>query len=125
MVSDLDFVKFKRSLFKADVEKQLNDLIEQRVRSLPNLPELRVHPELILLCCRLVENSIDDNKTLKIDKKQLVVDALARIYNYSINDRKLAEDSIELLHSAGKINRVQFWKKAGHIVWAWIKRRWL
>lgn len=123
--NDLIYVKFKRSLFKADVEKQLNEMIEQRVKGLNNHLELRLHPELILLCCQLVENSIEDNKKLKVDKKKLVCDALHKIYNYNAVDRKVVDETIEFLHSTKKIHKVKVLKKIGHLVWSWVKRRWL
>lgn len=125
MDSNLVYVRFKRKLFKADLEKQLQQIIEDKVKSLPNHTDLRLHPELILLCCQLVENSVSNNKKLKLDKKQLVIDVLSKIFTYNINDKKQAEEVIEFLHSAKKIHRVKLIVKIGHLVLDWIQRKFL
>lgn len=123
MDNNLVYVKFKRKLFKADLEKQLQDIIEQKVKGLPNYVELKIHPELVLLCCQLVENSIDDNKKLKFDKKELVVNVLHKIFNYNAVDRKAVEECIEFLWQTKKIHKVKFMKKVVHLVLDWLKRK--
>lgn len=125
MDDNLVYVKFKRKLFKADLEKQLSTIIEEKVKHLPNYVELKVHPELVLLCCQLVENSIVNNKKLKVDKKALVVDVLNKIFGYNPTDRKTVEEIIEFLWQTGKIHKVKFVKKAGRLVWAWVKKKFL
>lgn len=125
MDSNLVYVRFKRKLFKADLEKQLQQIMEEKIKSLPNYLDLRLHPELILLCCQLVENSINNNKKTKVDKRQLVVDVLSKIFTYNVNDKKQAEETIDFLHSTKKIHRVKLAVKLGHLILDWIKRRWL
>lgn len=125
MDSNLVYVRFKRKLFKADLEKQLHEVIEEKVKSLPNHAELRLHPELILLCCQLVENSVSNNKKLKLDKKQLVSDVLHKIFTYNANDRKQVEETIEFLHATNKIHRVKLAVKFLHLFWNWLQRKFL
>lgn len=125
MDDNLVYVKFKRKLFKADLEKQLSTIIEDKIKNLPNYTELKVHPELVLLCCQLVENSIDDNKKVKVDKKELVINVLNKIFVYNPNDKKVVEEMVEFLWQTGKIHKVKFIKKAGRLVWSWIKRKFL
>jgi hypothetical protein len=125
MDSNLVYVRFKRKLFKADLEKQLQQIMEEKIKSLPNHVELRLHPELILLCCQLVENSVTGNKKLKLNKKQLVIDVLTKIFNYNVNDVKQADEVIEFLHSAKKIHRVKMMVRIGHLILDWVKRKFL
>ena len=125
MDSNLVYVRFKRTLFKADLEKQLQQIMEEKIKSLANHVELRLHPELILLCCQLVENSIAGNKKLKLDKKQLVIDVLTKIFSYNVNDKKQADEVIEFLHSAKKIHRVKMMVRIGHLILDWVKRKFL
>jgi hypothetical protein len=125
MDDNLVYVKFKRKLFKADLEKQLSTVIEDKIKALPNYTELKVHPELILLCCQLVENSIEDNKKLKIDKKDLVIAVMNKLFTYNPTDKRTVEETIEFLWQTGKIHRVKFITKAGRLVWSWIKRKFL
>lgn len=125
MDSNLVYVRFKRKLFKADLEKQLQNIIEEKVKALPNYVDLRLHPELILLCCQLVENTISNNKKAKVDKKQLVLDVLTKIFTYNASDKKQADETIEFLHSTKKIHRVKLAVKVGHLLLDWIKRKFL
>jgi hypothetical protein len=125
MDDNLVYVKFKRKLFKADLEKQLSTIIEDKIKALPNYTELKVHPELILLCCQLVENSIEDNKKLKVDKKELVINVMHKLFNYNPADKKTVEETIEFLWQTGKIHKVKAIKKIGRLVWDWFKRKFL
>jgi hypothetical protein len=122
-MSNLVDLPFKRKLFKADLEKQLQDIIQQKIQVLPNANELRLHPELVLLACNIIENSITNNKKLKIDKKELVVNVLHKVFNYTAVDKKNVEEVIEFLHSTNKIKKVAFLKKVGAVVLDWIKRK--
>jgi len=122
MEQQLVYVKLKNQLLNLDLEKQLIEVIEQRIRNLPNYLELRLNPELILLCCNLIENSLDKKK-VKLDKKALCLRVLASIFQYSEADKKHVDNTIEFLHSNKKIKKVSFSKKCVLIVWDWIKRK--
>jgi hypothetical protein len=119
----MDLVKFKRQLARADLERKLGELLEQKVKSLPDYDTLKLNPELILLVARLVEEGTD--KQLCIDKKELVMKVLDNIFGYSESDKRLLDDQIEFLHATKKIKKVKLTIKILHYVWDWIKRHWL
>ena len=75
-MDSLIYVDFKKTLLTADVEKQLQTVIEERIKSLPTYLEHRLNPELILLACNLIENWCKDNKKLKLNKKVLCLKVL-------------------------------------------------
>jgi hypothetical protein len=119
----MDLVKFKRQLARADLEKRLGELLEEKVKSLPDYECLKLNPELILLVSNMVEEGSE--KKLCIDKKELVMKVLDNIFKYSDSDKRLLDDQIEFLHATKKIKRVKMSLKILHYVWDWIKRRWL
>lgn len=121
-MDSLIYVKFKRNLLKADLEKQILEVMDARIRSLPNFLELRLNPELILLCCNLIENGVSDKK-LKITKKDLCIRVLNNLFNYNAQDKKQVEDTIEFLHANDKIQKVKISEKVFHLFIDWIKRK--
>jgi len=120
----MDLVKFKRGLARVDLEKRLSDLLEEKVKSLPDFNLLKLNPELILLVCNLVEEGGGEKK-LNIDKKELVLKVLDNIFKYSEIEKRQIDDQIEFLHSTKKIKRVKFIIKIVHYVLDWIQRRFL
>lgn len=123
-MDQLVYVKLKNNLLNMDLEKQLIEVIDQRIRTLPNYNELRLNPELILLCCNLVENACVDKK-IKIDKKALCVRVLASIFAYSEPEKKQVSESIEFLHCNKRIRKVSIIKKCALIVYDWVCRKFL
>lgn len=121
-MDSLVYVKFKRNLLKSDIEKQLVDVVNTRIRSLANYMELRLNPEMILLVCNLIENGANSKK-LKIDKKDLAMKVLHSVFSYSELDKKHVSDTIEFLHSNNKIKRVRLLKKIFAVLYNWIKRK--
>lgn len=119
----MDLVKFKRGLARVDLEKKLGDLLEEKVKSLPDFSQLKLNPELVLLVCNLVEEGAE--KKFNIDKKELVMKVLDNIFRYSEAEKKHIDDQIEFLHSTGKIKRVKLVVKIVYYVIDWIKRRFL
>lgn len=121
-MDSLVYVKFKRNLLKSDIEKQLVDVVNTRIRSLANYMELRLNPEMILLVCNLIENGANSKK-LKIDKKDLAMKVLHSVFSYSDLDKRHVSDTIEFLHSNNKIKRVRLLKKIFAVLYNWIKRK--
>jgi hypothetical protein len=119
----MDFVPYKRQLARVNLEKEISSVLEERVKALPNYIELRLNPEIILLACNLIENSV--GKKDKIQKKEIVVKILSGIFNYSPADKKGVEDTVEFLHANKRIKRVKLIKKVLLFVGEWIKRKWL
>lgn len=103
------YVPFERKLQRVDIEKQLIQTLENRIRSLPNFIELRLNPEIVLFACNLIENIV--KRKYKIDKKQLCITVLAQIFNFTEIDKKNAGEIIEFLHSTSQIKKATLWKK--------------
>lgn len=118
-----NFVIYKRHLAKLNLEKELLSVLEEKIKSLPNYQELRLHPEVILLCCNIIENSV--SKKDKVQKKDLAVKVLSSVFNYSAADKKSCEDSIEFLWSNKRIKKIKLWKKVVLFLEDWVKRKWL
>lgn len=116
-----NFVVYKRHLAKLNIEKELIAVLEEKIKGLPNYQELRLHPELILLCCNLIENSV--SKKDKVVKKDLAVKVLSSVFNYSAADKKSCEESIEFLWSNKRIKKIKFWKKVFLYLEDWLKRK--
>jgi len=119
----MEFVKFKRQLAKVDLEKHLLQVLDERIKSLPNYAELRLNPEMILLCCNLIENGC--KKKDKIQKKDLALRVLTSVFSYNPVDTKNAGDTIEFLHANKRIKRIKMIKKIGLLLLDYIKRKWL
>ena len=124
-MDSLIYVDFKKTLLTADVEKQLQTVIEERIKSLPSYLEHRLNPELILLACNLIENGCKDNKKLKLNKKALCLKVLQSIFTYNPVEIKQFETILEFLHLNDKIKLVGLKKKVLIIAKDWIKRKFL
>lgn len=119
----MDLVKFKRQLARSDLEKRLIDILQDKVKSLPSYEELRLNPELILLCCNLIENGCE--KKDQVDKKLLCINVLHNIFGYNNAEKKQVDDTIDFLWSTKKIKRIPLVKKIIYWIIDVIKRRFL
>ena len=120
-MDSLIYVNYKRSLLVSDVEKQLSDIIETRIKALPNYLEHKLNPELILLACNLVENG--SKNISKLNKKGLVIKILQGIFTLNPVEIKQLDNVIEFLHSNGKIKLVGVVKKIRIVGKDWLKRK--
>lgn len=123
-MDQLVYVKLKNNLLQADLEKQLLEVIDQRIRTLPDHSTFRNNPELILLTCNLIENACQDKK-IKIDKKALCIRILHTIFQYGEPEKKQIGDTIEFLFSNKRIKKVSIFKKTLAITWDFVKRKFL
>lgn len=123
-MENLNFVKLKNNLKHLDLEKQIIEAIDQKIKRLPNYAELKHNPELVLLVCNLLENSIDNRKSkIKVDKKLLVLKVLTATFNYNEQDKKQIDQTIEFLHSNKRIKKVSTFRKISSMVWEWLKKK--
>jgi hypothetical protein len=122
-MESLIYVNYKRSLLVSDVEKQLSDIIETRIKALPNYLEHKLNPELILLACNLVENGVKDKNVSKINKKSLVIKILQTVFTLNPAEIKQLDNVIEFLHSNKKIKLVGVVKKIRIVGKDWLKRK--
>lgn len=70
-----------------------------------NLVELKLHPELTKYVCCVIENSINNNKKKKIDKKSLAVDILAEVFTLTAADKETVSKQIDYLVINGLIKK--------------------
>ena len=92
------------------VKNNLIDKIVEKINKIPKHHELRLNPELILLVCNIVENTI--NKSDKVSKKDVVIDVFKQINHITCeNDINLLGSLIEFLHSNDKIKKVKLLSK--------------
>ena len=119
-MDNLVHVKLKRSLKVLGLEKQLVDIITERIHKLPEYQKLRLNNELILLVCNLIENGT--YKEIKTNKKETALKVLNEIFSYNNQEHKQVEEAIEFLHSNGKIKRVRLVKKILAYVADWLYR---
>jgi len=127
-MDQLCYVKLKNSLKHLDLEKQLVDNIDKRIKTLPEYQKLRLNPELILLVCNLVENAVFDKKKkkkkiIKIDKKELVIRVLDAIFDYAEPEKKIVDTQVEFFFTNGDIKKVSFFKKCVSLFFEWVKKK--
>ena len=96
-------------------EYQLENLICEKVKEIPELENLCVHGiielELINLVCNLVENAIQDGNKHKINKNVLVVKVLSKLFSISPVEISNVENQIDYLYNNRKIKKLKISKK--------------
>ena len=119
-----ELVDYKNELNTHVVKNNLIDKIVEKINKIPKHHELRLNPELILLVCNIVENTI--NKSDKVSKKDVVIDVFKQINHITCeNDINLLGSLIEFLHSNDKIKKVKLLRKATFYTIGWLKKKFL
>ena len=113
---------FKNGLNKHFVFHNLVQTIVKKIKEdIPKFEELKLNIELTLLCCNIVENTVE--KKTKIDKQKLVIDALTEVFTLAETEQTTIKSQIEFLYDNGKIIKVdpvkKFFKHAG----AWFAKK--
>ena len=97
-------VPFMHSLEKSNIYNCIKDAIIQKLQKIPELQKLRLNPELTLLVCNIIENSISNNsKNHKIDKKQLACEILSAPFGLNPQEIQQLKDQIDFLYNNNKI----------------------
>ena len=92
------------SLEKSNIYNCIKDAIIQKLQKIPELQKLRLNPELTLLVCNIIENSISNNsKNHKIDKKQLACEILSAPFGLNPQEIQQLKDQIDFLYNNNKI----------------------
>jgi hypothetical protein len=119
-----ELVDYKNELNTHVVKNNLIDKIVEKINKISKHYELRSNPELILLVCNIVENTI--NKSDKVSKKDVVIDVFKQINHITCeNDINLLGSLIEFLHSNDKIKKVKLLRKATFYTINWLKKKFL
>ena len=119
-----ELVDYKNELNTHVVKNNLIDKIVEKINKIPKHHELRLNPEMILLVCNIVENTI--TKSDKVSKKEVVIDVFKQINHITCeNDINLLGSLIEFLHSNDKIKKVKLLRKATFYTIDWLKKKFL
>lgn len=94
----------KHGLSKHFLYNSLVQTIVMKVGGIPLVHELKLNPELTLLVCNIVENSVPSKK--KIDKEKLVTEALTSIFTLTDDEQKAIKSQIEFLHDNKQIVKI-------------------
>ena len=84
-------IAFKNKLKSHHIYFSLINSIVDLITKIPEFNKLKCEIELVRTVCNMIENSTIPKKNsdgLKIDKKQLVMDSLHRVFNYNENENK-------------------------------------
>lgn len=120
---DLPFgLQFKNTLdAHTKFHTLLND-ITKILKQIHALEDLKKDPELLLLICNLVKNSINVNKW-KIDKKELVV--AIQLFNDTDDEKAQIRSLIQFFYDNNKIKKQKRHKLIMSYSADWLKRKFL
>ena len=97
-------VPFVHALEKSNIYNCIRDAIIQKIQKIPEIQKLKLNPELTLLVCNIIENSISNNsKNHKIDKKQLACEILSAPFGLNPQEIQQLKDQIDFLYNNNKI----------------------
>ena len=126
MADNLSYIKPKNSLKKKDKYLKLLNAIKEKIMTLENYKSLRnnniIDPELILMVCNCVENSI--KKKAGIDKKKLVIEILTAVFG-GLNASEVihVESQCQYNFENELIEKIPTLYKAGYITFNYLKKK--
>jgi len=100
---EISTVYYKHNLKKHNIIFGLIDKIAENIKKIPNYESIRVEIELVLTVSNIVENYVSKGNKKKIDKKQLVIDALNKVFSYNEEEKRLVGSLVDFLCNNGKI----------------------
>jgi hypothetical protein len=118
---DLSFVENKNRLSRLELENKIVQYVMTRIQSLPDQQGLKNDPELVLLICNLIENSI--SKDDKINKKETVLNIMTRLFTLSPQEKLQASNIIEFLWENKQIIKISFFKKIFKLFVNFLKKK--
>jgi hypothetical protein len=111
--------KLKTHLKLAEISKGIID----KIQSIPNYQELKNDLETLLYICTLVENEIKQTKSKTINKKEIVLDILQKIFNLKSEEVTIISKHIEFLHINELIKKITDCEKATSLIYKWCLRK--
>lgn len=103
-IFDVGFVQKSDKIKNIELRNKVIATLKASLEKLPNYRDLQHNLEALNYCCNIIENLIDNkNKKNKIDKKELLIEALKIIYG-SINEKMIGE-YIDFLYDNGRIKK--------------------
>ena len=119
--NDVSFsdISYKNKLKSHNIFFTLINQVVDLVTKIPEFNKLRCETELVRTVCNMIENSSIPNKNadgLKIDKKQLVMDSLQRIFNYTEQEKQIISAMIDFLISNNFVKKSSYIKLAKNFI---------
>ena len=126
MADNLCYIKPKNSLKKRDKKQKIINAIKEKVMTLHDHQALRngqtVDPELILMVCNCVENTI--KKKSGIDKKEFVVEVFKSIFgSLTPQETQHIETQCQYNYDNELIEKIPMLYKGGSILCNYIKSK--
>lgn len=120
----MEHLKFHKKLKTLDKVGEISKVVVDKIHSIPRFnEELRNDLELILHVCNIIENEFKQTPTKSIDKKQIVIDILDKIFSLKPEEKQQLERHIEFLHSNNQIRKISYLEKIAFNLGAWCLRR--
>lgn len=119
----MEHIKLKHKLQILDKLGEVSKFIIERVQSMPNYQELRNDVEILLYICTVIENEISQTKTKSINKKDIVIDIVHKIFSLKPEEFKNIEKNIEFLHSNNMIRKISNYEKVPLKIASWFLRK--
>ena len=119
-------IKFKNNLSKHNIVFSLIEKIAEKIKLIPQYEKIRVEIELVKTVCNIVENYVQKNNSKdknKVDKKQLVIDALTLVFIYSEPEKVLIASLIDFLFNNLQIKKSSFYKLSKNFILSYIKTK--
>lgn len=119
-------IGYKNKLKSHHIYFSLIDKIVDLITKIPEFNKLRCETELVRTVCNIIENSsIPKNNSdgLKIDKKQLVMDSLHRIFNYNEQEKQIISAMIDFLISNKFVKKMSYYKLVKNFTMKYIKTK--
>ena len=124
-MSDLCYIKTRHSLKRRQKQHKIINAIKEKIMSIHDYQSLRsngsVNPELVLMVCNCVENTI--KKHAGLDKKEFVVEVLNSIYQLSHQEMENVKEQCQHNYDNHLIELIPFSTKLMSILWNYIKRK--
>ena len=119
-------IKFKNNLSKHNIVYSLIEQITEKIKQIPQYEKIRIEIELVKCVCNIIENYVQKNNSKqknKIDKKQLVIDSLNNVFNYTEQERNLVGSLIDFLFNNNQIKKSSFYKLSKNFILSYVKTK--
>jgi hypothetical protein len=124
-MSDLCYIKTKHSLKRRHKQHKIINAIKEKITSIHDYQSLKnngfINPELVLMVCNCVENSI--KKHAGVDKKEFVVEVLNDLFHLSPPEADYVREQCQHNFDNNLIELIPFSTKLISIFWNYIKRK--
>lgn len=99
------------------------DKIHTIITSIKHYEDLKTNPELLLLVCNLIEYHLPDNKKMKLDKRDLALQVMDKLFTLTDDEKDATAKQIQFLYDNKKIKPVKWYKAVFYSVKEYIKRK--